>query len=534
MHPVGQCLEVDRRCRDLLLRGVVSVREVPAARQVQAHHPGVRRQQRRVDRKVRRAPGVGLDIHPPLCLIQAKGVESALLAEVLHLVDDLVATIVAVARLPLGVLIGERGAEALHDRPGGEVLRGDELDRPDLPGLLLRHEPRHDGVDLAQRLVPRKLGAGGGARGDALGGDHELGIGIPPGAHLCLLLGHQPHLHQHADDDPLKIQRVEVQPRRPAVEESAAHLGARLDAEGFEGVIRGVGGLGTVEETFRQAGLAQRSHALEAAKGVQAHDAGHNGHVDAVGSALLHKVQVYLRVQEHLRDHKLRPRIDLLLEVHHLGLEVGVSADRDHLLAGLVLHDPCPAGLRGGQGLTAALHNLDVVGVALGVAGNRDAKVVTKVGPHVLHEVEGAGEAALCRRPLLLAAGRIPAERHDVAHPDLLAGLEGLPTHLALLVGAGQVHVRHAAKLVLRRRGELQRELGGGAASSPGEVGEERLQCLHAYNAFPQVGNTLIGLWREVLKGKPAWRRVGHQLRNLGIVGKGSHSKRCCWGRGWV
>ena len=54
------------------------------------------------------------------------------------LVDDLVAAIVASTRLALGVFVGERGAQALHDGPGGEVLRGDELNAPRLTALLLK------------------------------------------------------------------------------------------------------------------------------------------------------------------------------------------------------------------------------------------------------------------------------------------------------------------------------------------------------------------------------------------------------------
>mmetsp|Transcript_9681 Transcript_9681/g.25762 ORF Transcript_9681/g.25762 Transcript_9681/m.25762 type:complete len:336 (-) Transcript_9681:1487-2494(-) len=55
VHLVGQGLEVDRRRRDFLLRGVVAVRQVAAAGQVQAHDAGMGRQQRRIHREVRGA-----------------------------------------------------------------------------------------------------------------------------------------------------------------------------------------------------------------------------------------------------------------------------------------------------------------------------------------------------------------------------------------------------------------------------------------------------------------------------------------------
>mmetsp|Transcript_37835 Transcript_37835/g.75400 ORF Transcript_37835/g.75400 Transcript_37835/m.75400 type:complete len:381 (-) Transcript_37835:18-1160(-) len=158
---VWQRLEVDRRRRDLLLRRVVPVRQVPAARQVQAHDARVRRQQRRVDREVRRAARIRLHVHPPLLLVQAEGLQGAVLAQVLDAVDDLVAAVVARAGLALGVLVRERRAEALHHRAGGEVLRRDELDGSHLPGLLLLDQLRDRRVRLSQRPVPGELRAGG-------------------------------------------------------------------------------------------------------------------------------------------------------------------------------------------------------------------------------------------------------------------------------------------------------------------------------------------------------------------------------------
>mmetsp|Transcript_58695 Transcript_58695/g.139760 ORF Transcript_58695/g.139760 Transcript_58695/m.139760 type:complete len:372 (-) Transcript_58695:293-1408(-) len=180
VHAVGQGLEVDGGGRDLLLGGVVPVGEVATGGQVQAHDPGVGRQKGRVDREVGRAAAVGLDVDAPDLLIQAECLQSALLAQVLHLVDDLVASVVAGPWLALGVLVGEGAAQALHDRPGGEVLRSDQLHTPRLTGFLLLHQVVHHRVHLLQGPVPRQLRAriGLGAGGDALGGDHELGIGL--------------------------------------------------------------------------------------------------------------------------------------------------------------------------------------------------------------------------------------------------------------------------------------------------------------------------------------------------------------------
>mmetsp|Transcript_58697 Transcript_58697/g.139771 ORF Transcript_58697/g.139771 Transcript_58697/m.139771 type:complete len:372 (-) Transcript_58697:293-1408(-) len=180
VHAVGQGLEVDGGGRDLLLGGVVAVGEVTAAGQVQAHDTCVRRQQGRVHRKVGRATGVGLHVHAPLLLIQAERLQRTLLAKVLHLVNNLIATVIAGSRLALRVLVGQSGAQALHHCTGREVLRGDELDAPHLPALLLLHQVVHHRVHLLQGPVPRQLRAriGLGAGGDALGGDHELGIGL--------------------------------------------------------------------------------------------------------------------------------------------------------------------------------------------------------------------------------------------------------------------------------------------------------------------------------------------------------------------
>jgi hypothetical protein len=47
--------------------------------------------------------------------------------EVLDVVDDLVAAVVALAGIALGVLVGEHRAGGLHHGRRREVLRGDEL-----------------------------------------------------------------------------------------------------------------------------------------------------------------------------------------------------------------------------------------------------------------------------------------------------------------------------------------------------------------------------------------------------------------------
>jgi hypothetical protein len=78
-------------------------------------------------------------------------------AEVLHLVDDLAAAVVALARDPLRVLVGQPGAESLDDRGGGEILGGDQLQ-----GLLLAAElgVEEAGDDRVGRPQPWLVGDG--------------------------------------------------------------------------------------------------------------------------------------------------------------------------------------------------------------------------------------------------------------------------------------------------------------------------------------------------------------------------------------
>ena len=140
-------------------------------------------------------------------------------------------------------------------------------------------------------------------------------------------------------------------------------------------------------------------------------------------------------------------------------MEARVPADGHDLLAGLVLDHSCPSLLGIGQGCHSALNRIDVVRVSLRVACNGDREIVAEVLPDELHQVEGAVEASLRGRPLLLAARGIASEGHDVPDSELLALLQRVLRHLGALVRASQVHVGHAAKLVLGGRGELQGQL---------------------------------------------------------------------------
>lgn len=95
--------------------------------EIEAHDAVVRVEERRVRREVGRGARERLDVDTPLVRVEAVGLEGALLAEALHLVNVLVAAVVALAGIALRVLIGEAGADGLVDGRVGEVLRSDEL-----------------------------------------------------------------------------------------------------------------------------------------------------------------------------------------------------------------------------------------------------------------------------------------------------------------------------------------------------------------------------------------------------------------------
>mmetsp|Transcript_3376 Transcript_3376/g.10447 ORF Transcript_3376/g.10447 Transcript_3376/m.10447 type:complete len:478 (+) Transcript_3376:332-1765(+) len=105
VESVRHGLEKNRRCRDLLRRRLISVREVAAVRQVQRHDPLVRLQQRRVHLEVRRRPRERLDVDAPLLGVERERLQSAPLAQFLHRVDVLVPAVVPRPRVALRVLV---------------------------------------------------------------------------------------------------------------------------------------------------------------------------------------------------------------------------------------------------------------------------------------------------------------------------------------------------------------------------------------------------------------------------------------------
>ena len=140
-HLVGHHLEP--------LAGVVhrrAVGEVPAALQRQPHVGIAGLHQRHEGGLV----GAGARVRLHVGEAAVEELLGALDRQRLHLVHVLAAAVVAVARIALGVLVGEHAAGRLEHRAGDDVLRGDQLDL-----VLLATELATDGAgDQRDRSRP--------------------------------------------------------------------------------------------------------------------------------------------------------------------------------------------------------------------------------------------------------------------------------------------------------------------------------------------------------------------------------------------
>jgi len=96
--------------------------------EVQAHEAAVDGHDGLIDLEVGGGAGQALNVDTPLGRVEVECLEGALLAEVLDLVDVLVAAVVASTGVALGVLVGHGGAEGIENGTGGDVLGGDEDD----------------------------------------------------------------------------------------------------------------------------------------------------------------------------------------------------------------------------------------------------------------------------------------------------------------------------------------------------------------------------------------------------------------------
>lgn len=154
IHLVRQTLKVNGGGGDLLpTGGVVAVGEVAPGGEIQTHDAVVRLEHGGVGGEVGRRTRVGLDVDAPSGGIEMEGLEGAGTAQVLNLVDELVAAVVAVAGHALGVLVGEGTPQRLYDGEGSEVLRRYQLYSPTLPTLLLLNQVVDFWVHRRQRRV---------------------------------------------------------------------------------------------------------------------------------------------------------------------------------------------------------------------------------------------------------------------------------------------------------------------------------------------------------------------------------------------
>lgn len=114
---------------------VKAVSQVAALTQIKTHHLVSGLHQSCVDCEVGGGSGKGLHVDAPLFRVKSVGFKGALLAQPLDHVDVLVAAVVAGARVTFSVLVGEGRTEGFEGRTVAEVLRCDQLDATELPGL---------------------------------------------------------------------------------------------------------------------------------------------------------------------------------------------------------------------------------------------------------------------------------------------------------------------------------------------------------------------------------------------------------------
>ena len=134
---VHAAAEVDRR----------AVREVAALVEAHAHHLVARLEQRHERGLVR----VGARVRLHVRVLGAEQRARPVAREVLGLVDDEVAAVVALGRVALGVLVGEHRALRLEHRGRREVLRRDQLDRGVLALELAPDDVGDLGIGALQR-----------------------------------------------------------------------------------------------------------------------------------------------------------------------------------------------------------------------------------------------------------------------------------------------------------------------------------------------------------------------------------------------
>ena len=143
-HVVGHEFVEDARA----VQGV-AVGQVAAVGEVQAHHRITGLQGGEVDGHVGLGAAVGLDIG----VLGPEDLLGAVPGQVFDDVHLVAAAVVALARVALGVLVGEVGAHGLHDGAGRVVLRRDEFQVVALALNLQLQGLEHGGVGGSDHFV---------------------------------------------------------------------------------------------------------------------------------------------------------------------------------------------------------------------------------------------------------------------------------------------------------------------------------------------------------------------------------------------
>ena len=112
-----------------------SVGQMPAVGQVHPQHCVAGLQQGEIRRLVGLRAGMGLDVG----MLRAEQLAGPFPRDVLHHIYFLAAAIIALARIPFGVFIGQDAAHGRHHRGGHDIFRSDQLQIPALTEQLALH-----------------------------------------------------------------------------------------------------------------------------------------------------------------------------------------------------------------------------------------------------------------------------------------------------------------------------------------------------------------------------------------------------------
>ncbi len=121
-----------------------SMGEVSPIREVQPHQRVARLEGGEVQRQVGVGTGVRLHVYPPVGVGQTEQLKGAGAGQLLDLVDDLAAAVVALTGETLSVLVGEHAADDREHARRDVVLRSDELEVVAL-ALFFRRDQRSNG-----------------------------------------------------------------------------------------------------------------------------------------------------------------------------------------------------------------------------------------------------------------------------------------------------------------------------------------------------------------------------------------------------